>query len=227
MLGDLTVKKLFITLIGVSAFGIIAQSASAVTLSFGGTPLAGEGEFSSVAGVTTIDFNSGSAPTSGSIIYSAPTPGPSIVSGNTPFHHVNPVNDNTPYLTVAPLGTTQGTNPVEISFAQSIDYFGLYWGSVDPYNSISFYNDTTLIATFTGNDVPSQKRSSVYANFFADPGEMFNRIVLKSSTTALESDNHAYKFATTVPEPVSTLSLFILGALGVGSLLKRTKKSNN
>jgi hypothetical protein len=147
-----TVKKLSMIAIGAAVWAGITNPVSAIMLSIGGTSVPGQGQFSSVAGATTINFESG-APTSGPAIYSAPGVGPTVVSGNMANVFAAPSDDYTKYLTVAPFGDWRGNNPVTISFTEKIDYFGLYWGSWDNYNSIAFYQDNTLLKLFTGNDI--------------------------------------------------------------------------
>ena len=77
-----SINKLSALIMGAAVFTVISDPADAIMLTFGGTPVAGQGQFSNVPGVTTVDFESG-APTSGLAIYSAPGPGPAVVSGNT------------------------------------------------------------------------------------------------------------------------------------------------
>ena len=59
----------------------LTKPASAITLSIGGIAVPGQGQFSSIPGVTTIDFESG-APTSGSVVYSTPSSSLALVSFN-------------------------------------------------------------------------------------------------------------------------------------------------
>jgi VCBS repeat-containing protein len=98
--------------------------------------------------------------------------------------------DATNYLSVGAGGTET------ITFAALENSFGLYWGSVDPFNTIDFYNGTTLVASFTGNDV-----SPLFANgnlgSFSSNGYVeflglasFDKVVLGTgSTNAFEVDN--------------------------------------
>jgi hypothetical protein len=205
---------------GAAVFTVISDPADAITLTFGGTPVAGQGQFSNVPGVTTIDFESG-APTSGLAIYSAPFPGPAVITDNTGIS----LEDNTRFLTVSPIDA-RGTNPVTIAFANPLDYFGLYWGTPRPSNTISFFNGDTLLQSFSGDAIVSSITPSgdVYANFFAEPGESFNKVVLSESRRAFDSDNHAYKFdaSTPVPEPASSLSVF--AGVVAGALVKRKQQ---
>ena len=220
-----SIKKWSALIMGAAVFTAISAPADAIMLTFGGTPVAGQGEFSSVSGVTTVDFESG-APTSGLAIYSAPGPGPAVVIGNS-VTSVSPLDDKTKYLAVSIFGDATGTTPVTIDFANPLDYFGLYWGTPTENNTISFFNGNTLLQSFTGNAIASSITPSgdVYANFFAQPGESFNKVVLSDSGFAFESDNHAYKVATDptpVPEPVTSLTAFASVVAGV--LMKRQQQ---
>jgi hypothetical protein len=219
-----SIKKLSASIMGAAVFTAISAPADAITLTFGGTPVAGQGQFSNVPGVTTVDFESG-APTSGLAIYSAPGPGPAIVSGNSGSSIIS-LDDNTKYLAVSILGDASGTTPVTIAFANPLDYFGLYWGTPSANNTIDFFNGDTLLQSFSGNAVVGSVTPSgaVYANFFAEPGEFFNKVVLKDSSIGFETDNHAYKVGASesVPEPVTSLTAFASVVTGV--LMKRQQQ---
>jgi len=220
----ISIKKLSALIMGAAVFTVISDPADAITLTFGGTPVAGQGQFSSVPGVTTVDFESG-APTSGLAIYSAPGPGPAVVSGNTVSSIIS-ADDNSRYLAVSILGDARGTSPVTIDFANPLDYFGLYWGTPSANNTISFFNGDTLLQSFTGDAIASNviTNAAVYTNFFAEPGESFNKVVLSDSSIAFESDNHAYKVddSTPVPEPASSLSVF--AGVVAAALVKRKQQ---
>jgi len=222
-----SIKKLSALIMGAAVFTVISAPADAITLTFGGTPVAGQGQFSSVAGVTTVDFESG-APTSGLAVYSAPGPGPAVVSGDTATYSMSRddnTDDTTRYLAVSILGDARGTNPVTIAFANPLDYFGLYWGTPSANNSISFFNGNTLLQSFTGDALYSivPSTGAAYANFFAEAGESFNKVVLSEISVAFESDNHAYKVASEpVPEPLTSLTAFASVVTGV--LMKRQQQ---
>ena len=46
---------------------------------------------------------------------------------------------------------------VTINYAQNQEYFGLNWGSVDAYNTLSFYEGNKLVDQFTGSQVELQR----------------------------------------------------------------------
>ena len=220
-----SIKKLSASIMGAAVFTAISAPAEAIMLTFGGTPVAGQGQFSNVPGVTTIDFESG-APTSGFAVYSAPGPGPAVVSINTIGISLLSTDDNTRYLAVSTFGDARGNTPVTIAFANPLDYFGLYWGTPSENNTLSFFNGNTLLQSFTGDAIVSgiTPSGAVYANFFAQPGESFNKVVLSDSSFAFESDNHAYKVAASesVPEPLTSLTAFASVVTGV--LMKRQQQ---
>jgi PEP-CTERM motif len=221
------VKNLAVMAAIVSAVSLSAHSAQAITFTTGGTVSPGAGLKTSVAGATTIDFESGVP--SGFATYTAPAPGVAIASPpNVANIYAAPAGDKTKYLTVAPIGDSRGTTPVTAKFAKALNYFGLYWGSVDTYNSISFKSAGSLIKTFTGLEIAppangnqSSAVTNKYVNFFAGAGESFDEVVFSSTGNAFESDNHAYR---AVPEPASIVGLLAVGALGVGLRKRKLQK---
>jgi len=209
-------------LFGVAAFVVGASPVSAIQF----TSVPGQ-QFSQEPNVTTINFDLGLP---NDCLSGIPTTGIAVYSGNIetlgPDSPRGIANDNTCYLVIAGNGRR-----VTINFATSLNYFALYWGSLDPSNTIEFYNNETLIDSFVGLQITSvpaswtNPSSNLYVNFFAEGDESFNTVVLKSPV-AFESDNHAYRVANSesVPEPTTTVSLLAFGSLGVSSLLKRKQK---
>ncbi|WP_088892299.1 PTPA-CTERM sorting domain-containing protein [Leptolyngbya ohadii] len=219
--------------VGAAALTAIAvflpTAAQAFTVTFGGTPAVGEGLKSTVAGVTTVDFEDTSVDTptpftSGGVDYSGAG---RVVQGSIDTRYKAPDGDSSNYLTVG--GKPQEPGPVTLSFDAPLNYFGLYWGSIDSFNSIRFFRGDTLItgfgpgagltsiSTLFGGQGVLLGRSSRYVNFFADnSSEWFDRIILSSSTAAFESDNHAYRV---VPTPA-----LVPAALGFGAAMLRKRK---
>ncbi len=135
--------------------------------------------------------------------------------------------DASNYVTV-PANTSSGSATV-VNLKGTYDYLGLWWGSVDSYNTISFYNGGTLVKEFTGSQVinPSiangnqtAPSTNLYVNFLDLP--RFDSFKMTSSQYAFEADNIAIGNVA-VPEP---FTLLFLGSslLGIAALGRRFKK---
>lgn len=195
------------------AFG--ASAAPVVSLSKGNQTT------TQVVDALTVDFNSGCGYASCSGDYK-------IVSGSLPGLYTQPFGGNSPYLSVPNPST--GTHTAVFGLGTTANYFGLFWGSIDDYNSISFYRDNIELASFSGADIAGKQAngnsvgfaSNRYVNF--DFGnDVYDTVRLSSSNSAFESDNHAYK-STFVPEPVN-LVLMALGVFCLGAARRRQHKA--
>ena len=69
-----------------------------------------------------------------------------IVQGTTSTY-AKPYLDNTQYVSL------NGNGSAVFSLSQPTNYFGILWGSVDTYNSLSFYNGSTLLGTIVGQTI--------------------------------------------------------------------------
>ena len=122
-----------------------------------------------------------------------------------------PGSDYTPYLAFS-------TGTVVITFTTPIKYFGLYWGSIDPYNQIAFTNNLGETYSYSGSAVTGLSGSSCnhpseYVNFFSDNGETWTSVTLSSTRCDLFGfDNVAFSAA---PEPAAVTT----AGLGIGLAL--------
>ena len=135
------------------------------------------------------------------------------------------------WLTVGPSGPTAG--PATLTFGNLLNYYGLYWGSVDTsdetWNVIEFLRDDVVIGSFNGSQLTppilnsgSQiEGGSAFVNFTAiGPEGYFNAVRLTASQFAFESDNHAFRV---VPTPAAVLP----GLIGMGTAVFRKKKQDD
>lgn len=179
---------------------------------------------SSVAGATTVDFNAGCG-------YATCTGDFALVTGSQSGKYAQPFGVDSQYLTVPkPSPTTQSA---VFTLGVAADYFGLFWGSIDSYNFISFYLGTNLVASYSGSDIVGQFAngnqlafsSNRYVNF--DFGSAaYDSVKLTSTNFAFESDNHAFRKLVTVTEPTTAL-LFVLGLVGLALARRQVRTSRH
>jgi hypothetical protein len=114
-----------------------------------------------------------------------------------------------------------GGGSEEIAFSALKSSFGLYWGSVDTYNSLAFYNGDTLVATISGADVAPPMTANGGQTDYASNGYVllsalpqFDRVFATSSSNSFEFDN-VVAGTSAIPEP-STWAMLLLGFAGLG-----------
>lgn len=114
-----------------------------------------------------------------------------------------------------------GGNALTFTFDAPATYFGMLWGTVDDYNTATFYDGATEVASFTGSDLlnPPDATSAIYANFFASGGT-FTSVTLSSSADSFEFDNVRVA-ATPLP---AALGLFGSAIVGMGALGLRRRR---
>ena len=214
-------------------FAATSVNATTITASVGGVPtgadcyehfnslaLGGAGGVTSACGISVSFSPQGGVVQSGSPgLYAAPV----LSNGNGALFGDPDGADMSNYLTA---GGTSGSY-AQLILPTSARYLGLLWGSVDSYNTISFYNGATLVDTFGGSAVSAVAGSgncvngnqstvgTCYVNI--NLATAFDRVVMTSSEYAFEFDNVAFaENPIGTPEP-GELGLFLLGLGLVGS----------
>ncbi|MBN1972528.1 MAG: hypothetical protein JW787_02730 [Sedimentisphaerales bacterium] len=209
-------KRLVLTLLVCAALCSIAPSAMADMINFNSSTAA-DGTLTTPYSWATVDnFDSGRP----GWTYN----GGAITSGSDAGNYAAPYLDITQYYTVnSPSLKTDITATVFFGGAE-YNYLGLYWGSVDAYNTIEFLNGTDVIATYSGsyiappaNGDQSSSATNRYVNFLNM--QDFDGIRITSTTPAFEFDNLA---VGVVPVPVP--GAVLLGIIGLGIAGRKLRK---
>jgi hypothetical protein len=212
----------------VAGMGLGTTTASATTInaSVGGVPggadvylnfddaVPGNGTYTTPNGIT-VTFADGGHAVQGHLSgqYAAP-----FLSGGNGLNFGSQPNgaDETTYLASGAAGSS-----VTFGLTGATRYMGLLWGSVDSYNTLTFYSGAMQVGQFTGADVTGLangdqgERGTYYVNI--NLSDSFDRVVATSSSYAFEFDNVAFsKNPLGVPEPGS-VGVFLLGLLLAGS----------
>lgn len=186
--------------------------------------------FAGQAGVTTQTFNGlpagaqppGFSPAAGTV------PGGGVVVNGSSTLYAPPLGDTSNFYAVAYNPSTNPVVPATDTFTPggANNYLGLYWGSIDTFNTITFFSGVTQIATFSGaaflpaSGSQTAATSNQYVNFLFTGGETYSSVVFGTQNLNFEFDNLSYGNVVAVPEPASW-AMMIAGFGMVGGAMRR------
>lgn len=143
-----------------------------------------------------------------------------LVTGSSSGQYAAPFEDETQYLTVF------GGQSASLAISPAAKGLSFYWGSIDAYNTVSFYSGATLVASFTGDQVPAAPADGSQGNpvnnrrvTFDFQGASVDRVQFASSQNSFELDT----VTAAVPEPASWALLVVgFGLVGVSARRRTT-----
>jgi hypothetical protein len=186
-----------------------AADAAIVNVTSGGVADATAGQtsvFAGAAGAVTYDMSSDPGFTGSNVVFA---------TGTDPGLNAAPYGDSTQYASV---GTSVIPANSSLNLSGNYNYVGLYWGSVDTYNTLIVTDATgdhvvnaatysSILTPAIGDQGPN---GSLYINIFTDSA--ITKLTFLSDQRAFEFDNLT---VAAVPE-ASTWAMMILGFLGLG-----------
>lgn len=217
--------NLFSKFFSLIALSFIGSTLSSLSIASPIITLSDQGAYkTSVVGATTIDFNSGCGYLNCAGDYI-------LANGSLDGYYGKPLGVDSQYLSVP--NPSPSTHSAIFTLGEEANYFGLFWGSIDTFNVISFLFNDNVIASYSGFDIFGQfadgnqlsENSNRFINFDFE-GNTFNTVRLESSNFAFESDNHAFALISHVSESTSH-SLLIIGLISLYFMRKRKRTSKS
>jgi hypothetical protein len=141
--------------------------------------------------------------------------------------------DTTPYLTSGSTGSYANA-AVTLTFPTAETYLGLLWGSVDNYNTLTFYNGLTPIGTVTSAsfDAGANGDQGVNGTYYVNitlTDEAFTSVVATSTQYAFEFDDVSYNSTlshSNLNEAPLPAAVWLFGSVlaGSGLVMRRRRK---
>ena len=213
-------------LLGICLFSSPAHATLTVTSQIGGVP--------TLTGATLVNFDGGLpsfVTLSGNALFNSGA-APYYSGATATFFGEKPNTgaDSTNYIALNAGGSAT------FNFANPETYFGILWGSVDTYNSLTFYDAANNnLGIITGENFAAAismgdqgKNGTTYVNVTSSTA--FTKVVASSSAVAFELDDVAFGAARNMalaPEPGGMGMLLALGVPVAFGILRQRSSSGS
>jgi len=147
---------------------------------------------------------------------------------SAPWNPITGLKETSNYVSVPAPGGLPQTSVTITDLGGDYSYFGIWWGSMDTYNTLELLRDNAVVATLTGSNVADPdatgdqffQATNRYVNIFLEGDQKFDSFRMTSDNYAFEADNIALATTLPIPEPVSMM-LFGTGLVGIGAYVRR------
>lgn len=215
-----------LSLAAVAALGLLgsagAAQATIITTATPSTTAPANGMMTTYTGVTTLTFDPGTSVPS-------QLTGGVVVNGTSQNQFAAPHGDTSNFFAVG--GPPSYIGSATFKPGTTENYLGLYWGSIDAYNTITFSLGGSTVGSFTGAAFPpsngnqTSSGTNEFVDFVFSTGG-YDQVTFSTTTANLEFDNLAFGTVTPiisgtpVPEPAS-IALLGMGVIAMGGLVRR------
>lgn len=183
---------------------------------------------SASAGFVTVNSTTNAQVVTGPLAGQYAEPWVTLATQGVPFAHTQAADgdDESQYITSGSTGSTAGAE-AELVFGTLQSYFGILWGSVDDYNTLTFYNGLVSVGTIVGTQVDAVATGDqgVLGTFYVniDSSLPFDRVVATSTAFAFEFDDVAYGENRIIPEATTIVVWSALSLIGVMAYRRRSR----
>ncbi len=142
-----------------------------------------------------------------------------LETGSVSGQFAAPYQDTTQYLTVL------GGHSATLAISPALKALSFYWGSIDDYNTVSFFSGSTLVASYTGLQIPAAPADGSQGDPSNNRRVSFNFGGVPITSVNFASSQNSFELDTVsgaVPEPASW-ALLIVGMGMTGATMRRRR----
>ena len=142
-----------------------------------------------------------------------------LETGSVSGQYAAPFQDTTQYLAVL------GGHTATLAISPALKSLSFYWGSIDNYNTVSFFSGSNLVASYTGSQIPAALADGSQGNPINNRRVSFNFGGAPITSVNFSSSQNSFELDTVsgaVPEP-ATWALLIAGMGMTGAAMRRRR----
>ena len=142
-----------------------------------------------------------------------------LANGTISGQYAAPFQDASQYLAVL------GGQTATLAISPAVKSLSFYWGSIDDYNTVSFFSGGSLVQAFSGTAIPAAPADGSQGNPLNNRRVTFNFGGAAIDSVSFGSTQNSFELDTVsgaVPEP-TTWAMLVAGMGLVGVAMRRRK----